>query len=367
MALLDRTFLVSGKKETFYVRLKSYRICFRSDLHPFCSTSTSLQPNQLEQSNLSTSRAMKKKQKREIAVALAIIDHLKLLEFEKAARSLEKELKKRHDGVLPSTKRPVCLRWEETGRDAKESTKKITDKETSEGKQSISNSSKKGMPDRPIKKAKTSKEQRRKVEVVTPEETDNVSDTDVSDTDVSDVSSVEVSSSDSSGDERESDAASASSSEDEEEIKAAQDALAKAKARKAKEATEAALNWKPTPPSKATSSSQTSTVVKTAAGTDGAQALGAKGTPFKRVDSDYWGNEAVKAGGAAADNSYEGAFGSSGFGARSSEKLLSVRGKDFRHEKTKRKRSFNGIARTGGQIDTQKCFSTKFQYSDDEQ
>ena len=64
-----------------------------------------------------------------------------------------------------------------------------------------------------------------------------------------------------------------------------------------------------------------------------------------------------------ADNSYEGAFGNDGFGARSSEKLMKVRGKDFRHEKTKRKRSFNGFARTGGKINMQ-SFSTKYTYDD---
>ena len=33
-----------------------------------------------------------------------------------------------------------------------------------------------------------------------------------------------------------------------------------------------------------------------------------------------------------------GTFGSSGYGAKASEKLMTVRGKDFRHEKTKKKR-----------------------------
>ena len=31
-------------------------------------------------------------------------------------------------------------------------------------------------------------------------------------------------------------------------------------------------------------------------------------------------------------------FGSDGYGAKASEKLMTVRGKDFRHEKTKKKR-----------------------------
>ena len=57
-----------------------------------------------------------------------------------------------------------------------------------------------------------------------------------------------------------------------------------------------------------------------------------------------------KDGGAMADNSYENVFGDGGFGAKSSVKLLQVRGKRFQHEKTKRKRSFNGFSRTGGAI-----------------
>lgn len=65
-----------------------------------------------------------------------------------------------------------------------------------------------------------------------------------------------------------------------------------------------------------------------------------------------------------ADNSYEGNFGEAGYGAKSSEKLLLVRGKDFTREKNKRKRSFNGFARTGGQINTGTSFSTKFNYDE---
>ena len=74
---------------------------------------------------------------------------------------------------------------------------------------------------------------------------------------------------------------------------------------------------------------------------------------------------AMKDGGAMADNSYEGAFGANGYGAKSSERLLQVRGKRFQHEKTKKKRTFNGFSKAGGQI-SQESFSTKFQYSDDE-
>jgi hypothetical protein len=64
-----------------------------------------------------------------------------------------------------------------------------------------------------------------------------------------------------------------------------------------------------------------------------------------------------------ADNSYEGAFGENGFGARASAKLLQVQGKRFQHEKTKAKRSYNGFAKTGQGI-TMESFSSKFHYDD---
>merc|ERR1739842_198700 len=86
------------------------------------------------------------------------------------------------------------------------------------------------------------------------------------------------------------------------------------------------------------------------------------GSPFKRVDVEKWATHAEQDG--VADNSYENAFGSEGFGARSSEKLIMVRGKDFRHEKTKRKRSFNGFARTGGAI-SMNSNSIKYQFNSD--
>lgn len=62
------------------------------------------------------------------------------------------------------------------------------------------------------------------------------------------------------------------------------------------------------------------------------------------------------------DNSYEARFGDGGYGAKASAKLVTVRGKDFRHEKTKRKR---GTYR-GGTIDTGSGTSFKFAHSDDE-
>ena len=128
--------------------------------------------------------------------------------------------------------------------------------------------------------------------------------------------------------------------------------------KRAEEAAKAALAWTPSP------KTAKQAEIMTVAGTDGAQAL-SQGKPFSRVDSNYWGDVAQKEGGAMADNSYEGVFGQSGFGSKSSEKLVTVRGKDFRHEKTKRKRSFNGFARTGGQIDAHTSNSTKFHYNSD--
>ena len=63
------------------------------------------------------------------------------------------------------------------------------------------------------------------------------------------------------------------------------------------------------------------------------------------------------------DNSYEARFGEGGYGHKASKVLRTVRGKDFRHEKTKRKR---GTYR-GGTIDTTGGKAFKFQYSDDEE
>lgn len=202
----------------------------------------------------------------------------------------------------------------------------------------------------PAKKAKVADIQTRTAvqAEITPEEAE--SDSDVSDTDVSDVSS------DSDSD----DSSSSDSDSEDEEAKQKADTERREKQRvdakkRASDAAKAALAWKPTP------KKAIATVVTTVAGTDGAQAL-SQGTPFSRVDSDFWGEKAQSGGGAIADNSYEAGFGQAGFGQRSSEKLLTVRGKDFRHEKTKRKRSFNGFSRNGGQIDSGTSNSTKFKY-----
>lgn len=69
------------------------------------------------------------------------------------------------------------------------------------------------------------------------------------------------------------------------------------------------------------------------------------GTPFKRIDVE----EALKTvtDSRLLDNTYTGAFGAAGWGAKASNTLLQVRGKDFRHEKTKKKRG----TYTGGAID----------------
>ena len=86
-----------------------------------------------------------------------------------------------------------------------------------------------------------------------------------------------------------------------------------------------------------------------------------QGTPFKRVQDGEWMHEVGRL--SEVDNSYEARFGEGGYGAKANEKLRTVRGKDFRHEKTKRKR---GTYR-GGVIDTGMGTSFKFANSDDEQ
>ncbi|XP_012077880.1 suppressor protein SRP40 isoform X2 [Jatropha curcas] len=79
---------------------------------------------------------------------------------------------------------------------------------------------------------------------------------------------------------------------------------------------------------------------------------------FQRVKVD----EVVFSDGRLKDNSYWAKDGAeSGYGAKAQEVLGQVRGRDFRHEKTKKKR---GTYR-GGQIDLH-SHSVKFNYSDDE-
>jgi hypothetical protein len=61
------------------------------------------------------------------------------------------------------------------------------------------------------------------------------------------------------------------------------------------------------------------------------------------------------------NNSYEATFGNDGWGARAQQVLGQVRGKDFRHEKTKKKRG----SYRGGKIELGTA-SIKFADSDDE-
>jgi len=198
------------------------------------------------------------------------------------------------------------------------------------------------------------------VHEVSPDDHARESDSGVSDVEVSDVSSVDVTCSDESSSslsDNYSDDESSYSLEDEDGAEERKKTKLAEMAQRAKEAAAAALSWMPSKAKKDTPLVQ----IITQRGSDGAQAL-SKGKPFQRVDDEYWGELAFAQGGAMADNSYEGAFGKDGFGAKSSEKLMRVRGKDFRHEKTKRKRSFNGFARTGGMINTECSFSTKYTY-----
>eukprot|EP00599_Poterioochromonas_sp_BG-1_P010791 CAMPEP_0173155078 /NCGR_PEP_ID=MMETSP1105-20130129/13879_1 /TAXON_ID=2985 /ORGANISM="Ochromonas sp., Strain BG-1" /LENGTH=175 /DNA_ID=CAMNT_0014071411 /DNA_START=26 /DNA_END=553 /DNA_ORIENTATION=- len=80
----------------------------------------------------------------------------------------------------------------------------------------------------------------------------------------------------------------------------------------------------------------------------------ASGSPFRRVDPEKWLTE-VKTG--LEDNSYVKTFGADGYGAKANKVLATVKGKDFRHEKTKRKRS----TYRGGQISLE---SKSFKYDD---
>lgn len=59
-----------------------------------------------------------------------------------------------------------------------------------------------------------------------------------------------------------------------------------------------------------------------------------------------------------SDNTYKGTFGSDGWGFQANEKLSKVRGKDFRHEKTKAKKNGKAFHR-GGTIDMHTVRSVK--------
>ena len=83
------------------------------------------------------------------------------------------------------------------------------------------------------------------------------------------------------------------------------------------------------------------------------------GTPFERIDNEKWMNS-IKDD-RLKDNSYEGTYGDGGWGAKASQKLVQVRGKDFRHEKTKKKRG----GYRGGTVDMGSN-SIKYHYDSDE-
>jgi len=97
-----------------------------------------------------------------------------------------------------------------------------------------------------------------------------------------------------------------------------------------------------------------------AADANGSATKKGAGTPFSRMADGDWGSQVGKL--SEVDNSYEARFGEGGYGHKASAVLALVRGKDFRHEKTKRKR---GTYR-GGVIDTGSGTSFKFANSDNE-
>lgn len=88
----------------------------------------------------------------------------------------------------------------------------------------------------------------------------------------------------------------------------------------------------------------------------GGEGTGTASKAFQRVKADEW---LGKKG--SWDNSYVGTFGESGWGFKAQQILGQVRGKDFRHEKTKKKRG----SYRGGIIDSGNICSFKFD-SDDE-
>jgi hypothetical protein len=89
---------------------------------------------------------------------------------------------------------------------------------------------------------------------------------------------------------------------------------------------------------------------------EGEKVSSSGGRAFQRVKAEEW---LGKKG--AIDNRYEATFGDQGWGYKAQQVLGQVRGKDFRHEKTKKKRG----SYMGGLIDPNATFSTKFD-SDDE-
>lgn len=91
----------------------------------------------------------------------------------------------------------------------------------------------------------------------------------------------------------------------------------------------------------------------------GGEGSGREGTAakaFQRVKAEEW---IGKKG--SWDNSYVGTFGAEGWGFKAQQVLGQVRGKDFRHEKTKKKRG----SYRGGAIDVGAVCSYKFDSDED--
>jgi len=143
-------------------------------------------------------------------------------------------------------------------------------------------------------------------------------------------------SSDSSGSEESSEESdSEDSSEDEEQRLQRKE---QERRRKVEEATRAAEEWAHRANAAAGDSGKKSAKKSRRTSEDGEPRL--SGEAFRRVDGAVWGQQIVSG---LEDNSYEKQFGEDGYGAKASKVLLAVRGKDFRHEKTKKKRgSYRG-------------------------
>jgi nucleolin len=72
------------------------------------------------------------------------------------------------------------------------------------------------------------------------------------------------------------------------------------------------------------------------------------GVPFRRVDEDKYRAVVEREKDLRLrNNTYEATFGSDGWGKRANDRLATVKGRDFRHEKTKKKRG----SYRGGKID----------------
>ena len=84
---------------------------------------------------------------------------------------------------------------------------------------------------------------------------------------------------------------------------------------------------------------------------EGGGRQGTAAKAFQRVKADEWLNKK-----GSWDNSYVGTFGQAGWGFKAQQVLGQVRGKDFRHEKTKKKRG----SYRGGLIDSNAVCSYKF-------